>query len=61
MGGLAVLAIIGVILVVIDLIKEESESTIPAGYRNNKELYEEDLWKLDGKTLEKNIRNGKYR
>ena len=61
MGGLAGLAIIGVIWVVIDLIKEASEPTIPAGYRNNKELYREDLWKLDGKTLEKNIRNGKYR
>ena len=58
---MAGLAIIGILWIIWDLIKAASEPTIPAGYRNNQELYHEDLWKLDGKTLEKNIKNGKYK
>lgn len=61
MAGLAGLAIIGVIWVFIDLIKEATEPTIPAGYRNNQELYTKDLYTLDAKTFEKNLRNGKYK
>ena len=58
MGGLI---IIGVLWIIIDLIKAASEPTIPSGYRNNRELYEKDLWTLDSKTFQKNLRNGKYK
>lgn len=61
MGALSGLAIIGLIWVVIDLVKAASEPTIPSGYRNNRELYEKDLWSLDSKTFQKNLRNGKYK
>ena len=55
------LAIIGIVWIIYDLIKEVCEPTIPAGYRNNRELYQHDLYTLDAKTLEKNLKNGKYR
>lgn len=58
MGGLV---LIGVIWIIIDLIKAVSEPTIPVGYRNNRELYTKDLWKLDSKTFQKNLKNGKYK
>ena len=58
MGGLI---IIGMLWIIIDLIKATSEPTIPSGYRNNRELYEKDLWTLDSKTFQKNLKNGKYK
>ena len=58
MGGLI---LIGIIWIIIDLIKAASEPTIPSGHRNNHELYEKDLWTLDSKTFQKNLKNGKYK
>ena len=58
MGGLV---LIGIIWIIIDVIKSACEPTIPADYRNNKELYRKDLWTLDNKTFQKNLKNGKYK
>lgn len=58
MGGLI---LIGIIWIIVDLVKAASESTIPSNYRNNRELYEKDLWTLDSKTFQKNLKNGKYK
>ena len=58
---MGLIAIIGVIMVIVNLIKEASEPTIPSGYRNNHELYQRDLYTLDSKTFQKNLRNGKYK
>ena len=58
MGGLV---LIGVIWIIIDLIKAASEPTIPSNYRNNHEAYRKDLWSLDNKTFQKNLKNGKYK
>lgn len=58
MGGLV---LIGVIWIIVDLIKATSEPTIPSNYRNNRELYTKDLWTLDSKTFQKNLKKGKYR
>ena len=58
MGGLV---LIGLIWIVIDLIKEATEPTIPSGYRNNTELYRQDLYTLDSKTFQRNLKNGKYK
>lgn len=58
MGGLI---LIGVIWIIIDLINKVSEPTIPSDYRKNRELYTKDLYTLDSKTFQKNLRNGKYR
>ena len=58
---MAGLAIIGILWIIWDLIKAASEPTIPAGYRNNQELYTKDLYTLDAKTFQKNLKNGKYR
>ena len=58
MGGLV---LIGIIWINVDLVKDASEPTISSGYRNNRELYEKDLWTLDSKTFQKNLKNGKYK
>lgn len=58
MGGLI---LIGIIWIIVDLVKAASEPTISSGYRNNRELYEKDLWTLDSKTFQKNLKNGKYK
>ena len=58
MGGLV---LIGLIWIIVDLIKSVCEPTIPAGYRENRELYRKDLYTLDSKTFQKNLRNGKYK
>ena len=58
MGGLI---LIGVIWIIFDLIKASSEPTIPSNYRNNRELYEKDLYTLDSKEFQKNLKNGKYK
>lgn len=58
MGGLI---LIGIIWIIVDLVKDASEPTISSGYRNNRELYEKDLWTLDSKTFQKNLKNGKYK
>lgn len=58
MGGLV---LIGIIWIIVDLVKDASEPTISSGYRNNRELYEKDLWTLDSKTFQKNLKNGKYK
>lgn len=58
MGGLV---LIGIIWIIVDLVKDASEPTISSNYRNNRELYEKDLWTLDSKTFQKNLKNGKYK
>lgn len=55
------LILIGIIWIIVDLIKAASEPTIPANYRNNREAYRKDLYTLDSKTFQKNLRNGKYK
>ena len=58
MGGLV---LIGVIWIIVDLIKAANEPTISSNYRNNREAYRKDLWTLDNKTFQKNLKNGKYK
>ena len=58
MGGLV---LIGIIWIIVDLVKAASEPTIPSNYRNNREEYRKDLWTLDNKTFQKNLKNGKYK
>lgn len=58
MGGLV---LIGIIWIIVDLVKDASEPTISSNYRNNREAYRKDLWTLDSKEFQKNLRNGKYK
>ena len=58
MGGLI---LIGIVWIIVDLVKVASEPTIPSNYRNNREAYRKDLWTLDNKTFQKNLKNGKYK
>ena len=51
----------GVAKIIVDLVKAASEPTIPSNYRNNREAYRKDLWTLDNKTFQKNLKNGKYK
>lgn len=55
------LIIIGIAWIIIDLIKAASEPTISSNYRNNRELYRKDLYTLDSKEFQKNLKNGKYK
>lgn len=58
MGGLV---LIGIIWIIVDLVKAASEPTIPSNYRNNREAYRKDLYTLDSKEFQKNLKNGKYK
>lgn len=58
MGGLI---LIGIIWIIVDLVKAASEPTISSNYRNNREAYRKDLWSLDSKEFQKNLKNGKYK
>ena len=63
---MGILAIIGIIILVYQLIKEASEPTLPADYHNNWRLEAEDSQKvregkMTQKQFEKNMNNGKYR
>lgn len=55
------LIIIGIAWIIIDLIKAAKEPTISSNYRNNREAYRKDLYTLDSKKFQKNLRNGKYK
>ncbi len=57
MGGLV---IIGVIWIVVDLVKKVCEPTIPAeNWKNVSKTW--DVFDLDAKEFQKNLRNGKYK
>ncbi|MDY3928962.1 MAG: hypothetical protein SOZ34_06320 [Clostridia bacterium] len=63
---MGILAVIGIIILVYQLIKEASEPTLPADYHNNWRLEAEDSQKvregkMTQKQFEKNMNNGKYR
>lgn len=63
---MGIFAVIGVIILVYQLIKEASEPTLPADYHNNWRLEAEDSQKvregkMTQKQFEKNMNNGKYR
>ena len=56
---MGLLIFIGVMWVIIDIIKEASEPTIPAENWKNVPRYE--VFDLDTKEFQKNLRNGKYK
>ena len=56
---MGLLIFIGVMWVIIDIIKEASEPTIPAENWKNVPRYE--VFDLDAKEFQKNLRNGKYK
>lgn len=63
---MGILAVIGIIILVYQLIKSASEKELPADYHNNWRLEAEDSQKVrEGKMtqrqFEKNMNNGKYR
>ena len=63
---MGILAVIGIIILVYQLIKSASEPTLPADYHNNWRLEAEDSQKVrEGKMtqrqFEKNMNNGKYK
>ena len=56
---MGLLIFIGVMWLIIDIIKEASEPTIPAENWKNVPRYE--VFDLDAKEFQKNLRNGKYK
>ena len=59
---MGLLIFIGIMWVIIDIIKEASEPTIPAEHWNNWDLIHQDRAKgISQKEFEKNLRNGKYK
>lgn len=57
---MGLLIAIGVIWIIIDLIKETCEPTIPAeNWKNVSKT--NDVFTLDSKEFQKNLRNGKYK
>ena len=57
---MGLLIFIGVMWVIIDIIKEASEPTIPAeNWKNVGKTW--DVFDLDAKEFQKNLRNGKYK
>ena len=54
------LIVIGVLWIIIDLIKKACEPTIPSENWNNVSKTN-DVFKLDAKEFQKNLRNGKYK
>ena len=58
--NMGLLIFIGVMLVIIDIIKEACEPTIPAeNWKNVSKTW--DACDLDAKEFQKNLRNGKYK
>ena len=57
---MGLLICIGIVWVIIDIVKEKSESTIPAeNWKNVGKTW--DVFDLDAKEFQKNLRNGKYK
>ena len=57
---MGLLIFIGIMWVIIDIIKESSEPTIPAeNWKNVGKTW--DVFDLDAKEFQKNLRNGKYK
>ena len=57
---MGLLIFIGIVWVIIDIIKEASEPTIPAeNWKNVGKTW--DVFDLDAKEFQKNLRNGKYK
>ena len=57
---MGLLIFIGIMWVIIDIIKETSEPTIPAeNWKNVGKTW--DVFDLDAKEFQKNLRNGKYK
>lgn len=58
-----ILIIIGLISVIVEIIKEKTEPTIPANNWNNLDLIRKDRYDnhISQKEFEKNLRNGKYK
>lgn len=57
---MGLLIFIGVMWVIIDIIKEACEPTIPAeNWKNVSKTW--DVYDLDAKEFQKNLRNGKYK
>ena len=57
---MGLLIFIGIIWVIIDIIKEASEPTIPAeNWKNVGKTW--DVFDLEAKEFQKNLRNGKYK
>lgn len=63
---MSILAVIGVIVIIYNVIKEVSEPTLPADYHRNWKLEQEDANKvrfgeMSQREFIKNMNNGKYR
>ena len=57
---MGLLIFIGIMWVIIDIIKEASEPTIPAeNWKNVGKTW--DVFDLDAKEFQKNLKNGKYK
>lgn len=57
---MGLLIFIGIVWVIIDIIKEACEPTIPAeNWKNVGKTW--DVFDLDAKEFQKNLRNGKYK
>ena len=57
---MGLLIFIGIMWLIIDIIKEASEPTIPAeNWKNVGKTW--DVFDLDAKEFQKNLRNGKYK
>ena len=58
-----ILIIIGLISVIVEIIKEKTQPTIPAENWNNWDLIRKDRYdnRISPKEFEKNLRNGKYK
>lgn len=60
---MGLLIFIGIMWVIIDIIKEACEPTIPAENWKNSKLIHEDTFvkQISSKEFQKNLRNGKYK
>ena len=60
---MGLLIFIGIMWIIIDLIKEACEPTIPAENWKNSKLIHEDTFsnQISSKEFQKNLRNGKYK
>ena len=57
---MGLLIFIGIVWIIIDIIKEACEPTIPAeNWKNVGKTW--DVFDLDAKEFQKNLRNGKYK
>ena len=58
--NMELLAFIGIVWIIIDIIKEKREPNIPAkNWKNVGKTW--DVFDLDAKEFQKNLRNGKYK